>query len=125
MPEQKYFEKEFLEAKNLLLSARRIVILSHRHPDGDAVGANLALRLALKHQWNKKVVSACVDPPPQTYDFLPDFNEYANDFDQSCADLIVTVDVGASYMAKFHEIKPSIFSGNPPVINIDHHASND
>ncbi len=118
-------DAEFFEAKKLLGAARKIIILSHRGPDGDTVGSNLAMRLALKHQWNKEVVSACIDPPPANCDFLPEVHEYVRDFDRGWADVIVTVDCGAHYMTKFHETKPDLFSGKPPVINIDHHASND
>lgn len=113
------------KAKNLLIRANKIVIISHRGPDGDAVGANLALRLVLKYQWNKNIISACVDPPPSYCDFLTEVNEFVLDFDKTDADALVFVDCGASYMSKFHEKKSDLFSGIPPVINIDHHASND
>lgn len=103
----------------------KIIIISHRGPDGDTVGANLALRRALKTQWNYEVVSACIDSPPANCDFLPEVDEFVRDFDQSWADLIIVVDAGARYMTKFHEIKLDLFSGLPPVLNIDHHASND
>lgn len=121
----KNLEPEFLKAKNLLAGAKKIVIISHRGPDGDTVGANLALRLALKHQWNKNVVSACVDAVPSYCDFLPEVGGFMADFDRDDADALVFVDCGASYMSKFHEKKSDLFSGTPPVINIDHHASND
>lgn len=101
------------------------MIISHRGPDGDTVGANLALRLALRHQWNKEVVSACVDPPPLNCDFLPEVKDYVQDFDLAWPDVIIVVDAGARYMTKFHEKKPALFGGAVPVINIDHHASND
>lgn len=121
----KNLEAEFLKAKNLLAGARKIVIISHRGPDGDTVGSNLALRLALKYQWNKNIISACVDSAPGYCDFLPEVNEFKTDFDRNDSDALVFVDCGASYMSKFHEKKSDLFSGIPPVINIDHHASND
>lgn len=116
---------KFAEAKDLIARAQKIVILSHRGPDGDTVGANLALRLALKDQWNKTIISACVDSPPENCKFLPEVGEFQIDFDQKWADLLIAVDAGAHYMLKFHETKPDLFSGTPPLINIDHHASND
>ncbi|MBI5413382.1 DHH family phosphoesterase [Candidatus Peregrinibacteria bacterium] len=121
----KNFEKEFKKTRELIETAQKIVIISHRGPDGDAVGANLGLRLALRHQLNKQVASACVDPPPANCDFLPEVGEFVRDFDQAAVDLLIFVDCGARYMSKFHETKPELFSGKPPVINIDHHASND
>lgn len=116
---------ELEKAKNLLASSQKIIILSHRSPDGDTVGANLSLRLALEHQWNKEVVSACVDAPPRDSAFLPEVSQYVRDFDAAQADLFVSVDAGARYMLKFEEKKHVLFSGKPPLINIDHHASND
>lgn len=118
-------ETEFIAAKNLLQSAQKIIIISHRGPDGDTVGANLALRRALKEQWGKEVISACIDSIPECNDFLPEVDAYVRDFDQYWADALVAVDAGASYMLKFNETKPQLFSGTPPMINIDHHASND
>lgn len=118
-------QTEFLEAKNLLRAARKIVIISHRGPDGDTVGANLAMRLALKYQWGKEVISACIDIPSKSDNFLPECSEYLQDFDLSWPDLLVAVDCGAHYMMKFHESKPTLLSGTPPLLNIDHHASND
>lgn len=118
-------KEAFLSACTLLERARKVIIISHRGPDGDTVGANLALRLGLKYQRSMEVVSACIDPPPTDSDFLPEVNAYVRDFDPLWADVIIAVDAGAHYMLKFHETKPDLFSGTPPLINIDHHASND
>jgi len=118
-------DSDFIAAKNIISGAQKIVIISHRGPDGDTVGANLALRRALKEQWGRQVISACVDTPPANCDFLPEVSEYVNDFDLNWPDLIIVVDAGAHYMTRFHETKPEIFAGKPPVLNIDHHASND
>ncbi len=120
-----YFDREFSAAKQLLQDAKRIVILSHKSPDGDTVGANLALRYALTKQWGKEVISACVDPIAASSLILEDASLYVNDFDIAWPDVIVCVDAGAHYMTNFHKVKPTLFSGKPPVINIDHHPSND
>lgn len=134
------FEKEFIEARRLIEGAERIVIISHRGPDGDAVGANLGLRLALISHFKKNpttVISACVDPPPASAHFLVDVKKYVRDFDLDGTnpthpnylggplDLLISVDCGASNMVKFGETKPTLFSGKVPFINIDHHATND
>lgn len=113
------------KAIELLKKAERILIISHRGPDADSIGSNLALRLALIRQWNKSVISACIDPPAANCDFLEDFATYATDFDLSKIDLIVSVDCGARNMVSFGEKKPTLFSGIIPFINIDHHTSND
>ena len=118
-------ETDMLAAQTLIRSAKKIVIISHKGPDGDTIGANLALHLALKHQLHKQVVSACADRPPSNTHFLPEVSEIVPDFDLKWADLIIAVDCGAAYMMKFNETKPEIFSGHPPLLNIDHHASNE
>ncbi len=115
---------EFQKAKNALLAAEKICIISHRSPDGDAVGSNLALRLPLE-ALGKTVVSACVDPVPENSLFLKKAGEFVQDFNYEDFDLIMSVDCGALKLVKFHETKPEILSGAKPFINIDHHESND
>ncbi len=115
---------EFNKARLALLQAERICIISHRGPDGDAVGSNLALRLALENM-EKEVVSACVDPVPNDSVFLRKAETFVEDFDYDYFDVIVAVDCGALKLVNFHETKPEILSGKKPFINIDHHGSND
>lgn len=119
------FPVELLEeVGSLLKESKRIVILSHRNPDGDTIGANLGLKNALK-QWGKEAISACVDPPPDYSLMLKGAYEFVNDFDLNAVDLIISVDCGAHYMTRFHETKPDLLNKKIPFINIDHHASND
>jgi len=115
--------EDFQKAKNAMLKADRICIISHRGPDGDAVGANLALRLALE-ALGKTVISACVDTLPTNSKFLPKADTYVQDFDYEDFDLIISVDCGDLKLVKFHETKPEILTGGKPFINIDHHESN-
>lgn len=120
----------FAEAKKVIDQAKRILILSHRHPDGDTIGANLGLRLILK-EWGKSVTSACIDPLPQYSLFLKDAHTFVLDFRPADFDLYITVDCGAHYMTRFHEKYPEILPKNQlkdqkiPLVNFDHHASND
>ncbi len=119
-----HLKTPFQQAKNALVNARKICIISHRSPDGDAVGSNLALRLALE-ALGKEVVSADVDPIPQDSLFLEKADTFVTDFNYADFDAIVSVDCGALKLVKFHEFKPEILSGQKPFINIDHHESND
>ena len=104
--------------------AQKICIISHRSPDGDAVGSNLALRLALE-SLGKEVTSASVDPVPQNSLFLKKADTFVQDFNYEDFDLIVSVDCGALKLVAFTEKKPEILSGQKPYINFDHHISND
>lgn len=114
---------EFQKAKRALQEARDICIISHRSPDGDAVGSNLALRLELEAM-GKEVVSASVDPVPQNSLFLRKADTFVQDFKYEDFDLIVSVDCAALKQVAFHEKKPEILSALKPFINFDHHVSN-
>lgn len=114
----------FERAKLALLDADKICIISHRGPDGDAVGSNLALRTVLM-LLGKKVVSACVDPVPNDSMFLTGAETFVNDFNYEDFDAIVSVDCGALSLVKFHEKKPELLSKQKPFINFDHHGSNE
>lgn len=115
---------EFLKTKKALFEAQKICIISHRAPDGDAVGSNLGLRLALENL-GKTVVSADVDPVPKDSLWLKKADTFVDEFNYEDFDVIVVVDCGAVKMMKFNETKPELFSGEKPLINFDHHESND
>lgn len=116
-------EHLFLQARDLLLSAQRILILSHRSPDGDTLGANLALRNMLK-MMGKEVVSACIDPIPEIYHVFPCTRAFVRDFDERTFDLFVNVDASSVAQLVFPEKKPFLLEKTVPMINFDHHVSN-
>ncbi len=116
--------EHFIEAKKYLDKARRILSISHKRPDGDTLGASCGLYLAMKQE-GKKVDMACIDEIPERFSFLTDINRVIREFDFHDYDLIFVSDAGASYMTRYHEVYPDIFKGAVPVINFDHHASND
>jgi phosphoesterase RecJ-like protein len=84
-------QSDFQKAKKAMMEAQKICIISHRGPDGDAVGTNLALRMALENL-GKEVVSACVDPVPQNSMFLKSADTYVQDFNYEDFDIIISVD---------------------------------
>ncbi|NIA01866.1 MAG: hypothetical protein GWP15_00620 [Nitrospirae bacterium] len=115
---------EFHKAKKVFDAAERIVIISHRNPDGDAVGTNLALRHGLE-ALGKTVVSACVDSVPANSVYLKKADSFVLDFNYEDFDAVVSVDCGSLKLVQFHESKPEILSGEKPFVNFDHHESND
>ncbi len=116
--------EKFLQAKKLIEKSHNILSISHKRPDGDTLGASCAFYLGLQ-QWGKKVDMACIDDIPERYSFLADMNRVIKNFNFRHYDLIIVSDAGASYMTRYHEIYPDIFYGDVPVINFDHHSSND
>jgi bifunctional oligoribonuclease and PAP phosphatase NrnA len=118
---------ELKKARDLISQSSRILIISHRNPDADSIGANSSMRIALERM-GKTVDSACADPVPKELHFM----KYGSGFKQDLTwqeiqgyDLIIAVDCGAHYLVKYHETIPQILSKEIPIINIDHHASND
>jgi phosphoesterase RecJ-like protein len=117
-------EAEFKQAKRLIDKTEKILIIAHRKPDGDTLGACISLKHALLKE-GKEVTTACIDEIPERYSYMSDINDFIQDFNFREFDLLIVCDAGASYMTNYHEKYPDIFKGDVPVINIDHHSSND
>lgn len=114
------------EFANRIKPAEKILIISHKKPDGDTLGAGCALKIAFENLGKKHIDLACIDPVSPRFKFIPEVNKYKREItNYQQYDLIIIVDCGAHYMTKFHEKQPEILSGQVPIINIDHHASND
>lgn len=116
---------QFEEAVSLIIKSQKILLVSHRRPDGDTLGASCALYLALSIQLGKDAVLACIDEIPQRLQFIPATDEFVRHFNMSEFDLIIISDAGASHMTGFHEKYPEFLSLKIPIINIDHHVSNE
>lgn len=104
-----------------LRAAQRVLIATHEHPDGDAIGSSLALMHALRLQ-GKAVTVYIPDPAPEALQFLPGFTELtcerpnATDFDT-----IVILDCTKLFRAHLEaEVR-----SHPNTIVIDHHEDND
>ena len=64
---------------DILKTSQRILILSHKNPDGDCVGSLLALTLTLK-KMGKEVTTVCADAPSAVFDYMPDTKLIENVF---------------------------------------------
>ncbi len=99
-----------------ILSADRILISSHVHPDGDTMGSLLALGLGLL-SIGKSVVMVSPDGIPPRYRFLPG-TELVLDRWDGTVDLAIAVDCGTiRQVGKFAKI----FEKTRDTIQIDHH----
>ncbi len=74
----------------LVKSSKRVLILTHMNPDGDALGSLLALSLALR-KMGKEVSAVCPDGAPRVFKFLPELEQIKNQFDGT-KDFVITVD---------------------------------
>lgn len=117
-------EELYKKAKEMIDKAGEILIVSHRKPDGDTLGSAIALKIWFD-SLSKQTTLACIDRPSSVFHFLSHVNEFISDFVINDFDLVVIVDAGASYMTNFHLKYDNFLSSGVPIINIDHHSSND
>lgn len=109
--------------KDALGKAKRVLVIGHQQPDGDALGAIIALAYYLK-SLSKDYSLFCLDAPIEQYQFLPLIHEVKSDpkiFEENF-DVIVIVDSGDLPYAGVDKFLPTV--KNYTLINIDHHASN-
>jgi phosphoesterase RecJ-like protein len=109
-------------AVDRMRSAHRVLLTSHRNPDGDAIGSELALvELATRLGIEPVVVNR--DPAPTSLSELPGMErvtvaeDLPDDFPESY-DLVITVECPDLDRAGFDGLDRA------PILNIDHHLAN-
>ena len=101
-------------------SSRKIIVATHRDPDGDGIAAALACAHLVKHYRRRKPILFCHSKIPHRYQFLLrdwKFTRRMPDYD-----LLIAVD-SARISRIFPEISGARLKGKA-IINIDHHRSN-
>ncbi len=108
-------------ALTLIHEARRIFVVTHADPDGDAIGSLLGLGWALI-SLGKEVTLACADGVPSPFRFLPGSENVVTTGPQD-HDLIIGLDASdpSRYGDAYH---PGEHPGVPLLV-IDHHITND
>ncbi len=96
-----------------------VLISTHKSPDGDALGSQLGLMLALE-KTGKTVVAHNLDPVPEIYRFLPQ-NERIRVGKpvQDRYDAFIVLDADPPRTGLFDKTYPA-----DVLINIDHHVTN-
>lgn len=104
---------------DLILPARRILLVTHVAPDGDAMGSLLGLGQLLR-EVGKEPIMACEDPVPAIYSWLPGSGDVVRQADGP-HDLVISLDCSdRRRMGQlYHDPKMPT-----PVVNIDHHVTN-
>lgn len=107
---------------NIIEKSDKILIISHRNPDPDTTGSNIALRHFLL---SKGITSssACIDPMPEKLKALAGYMDFITDFDPKNYDLFISVDCGSADQISFNKYHKSILGRK--LINIDHHPNNE
>lgn len=105
----------FSEAETFLRNCKDAVIITHRNPDGDCIGAGFAVKDILEQLGIRSRV-VCHDDFPKRYGFLTEGGA-GEDFEPQT---IIAVDVAdIRLMGKYQEIY-----GGKVQLCIDHHVSN-
>jgi len=112
--------------KNVLNTIRRhrkFLVSTHHNPDADAVSSALAMTLYLK-SLGKQVHVLNEDACPQWLKFLPSTSllKKAADIKKIDYDVAIVLDCGD--MGRMGGVKKFLETGKP-IINIDHHVTND
>lgn len=106
-----------------LRAARQVVVLTHRNPDGDAIGSATALAAGLRVLGAQAQV-VCPDPLAPNLLTIPDAGAVVADLHDHEHALLVSVDVSdQKLLAPLPAADPAFFAARPSV-NIDHHVSN-
>ncbi len=124
MAEATHHTDSFAQIANAITPANTLGIITHRRPDGDAIGSSIALAEALK-EIGKTVHLVNEDEVPDTLRFLTGTESFhaAREIETPIpVDLIVVLD--AAGHDRVGDGTWAAFRNHGPVINIDHHVSN-
>ncbi len=111
----------------LIDTHRRFLVASHVHPDGDAIGAAVALGLLLE-ELGKEALLVMDDSVPRIYRFLdPDgrirnYDSARDDADIAACDAAFVLDVGS--LDRVGGVGKALQQHRVPTACIDHHDTN-
>ncbi len=116
--------------KELLKGSKKIAVIPHKNPDGDAMGSTLALVAYLNAKGHKAVVVA-PNEYPHFLKWLPGHNEvlfYTSNTTNArdaikTADLVFTLDF--NHFSRVGDLEEVLESVEAPFIMIDHHQQPD
>ncbi len=110
------------EVIELVRSGRRFVLLAHLYPDGDVLGSQLGLGLALRDV-GRAVTFACRHAVPESFHFLPGAGEVQQWKDgRGEYDVVVTLDCPDPN--RVGGLLDGLRQPGARVLNIDHHGDN-
>lgn len=111
---------DLAEIGRLFRERDRFLIACHENPEGDAIGSELALALALR-KMGKTATVLNSDPVPGNLAFLPGADTILFDADGSSFEVAVVIDCGAPERTGRAGVE---LRKCPILVNIDHHFTN-
>lgn len=122
-------DKNKIWLKNIFKGdARRIRVLSHTNPDGDALGSSLALAMALR-KWGHDVSVIVPDSFPVYYNWMPGCNDIiiGEKYPEVAASLIKNADflifADLNDIKRVKQLEQPVRESTAVRILIDHHLS--
>lgn len=109
---------DIVAARERLAAARRLLIITHVNPDGDAIGSLLGFGLALREA-GKDVTFYCADPAPEMFNYLTAFNEITA---QPPGNFDTVVVLDAADERRMGPVGKTL--GRRPDMLFDHHITN-
>jgi len=111
------------KARELINSAKKIIVIQAENPDGDSLGSSLALEEILG-DLGKKVIMYCPVEIPKYMRYINGWDRVVSQFDTS-ADLAIIVDTMAEVLLTRVLETPGVrhFLDSHPVLIIDHHTT--
>ena len=116
--------RPFTEIGLLIESAKKLLVVSHINPDGDALGTQLAFATYLK-SLGKEVTLVREEAIPERYQFLPGIEQIRPIDDiKNSLDIDTVIALECPKLSRAGDIISSL-SDDIKIINIDHHQDND
>jgi phosphoesterase RecJ-like protein len=107
---------------DLVRPTTSFLITSHVDLDGDAIGSELGLALALE-KMGKKVVVMNQDPLPSRYEFLPG-QHLLRKTSETVTGIGAAFVLDCTSMERIGDVERLLSGRDFPIVNIDHHDSN-
>lgn len=110
------------KALALIRQRSRFLVVTHVNPDLDAIASQLALAAYLKGQ-GKRVMVVHEKPVSSAFCFLKAINQI-RPLASFCGDYDAAIVVDCGELGRIGEVR-SIIQDNKPILNIDHHYTNE
>lgn len=107
------------KAVEVIKKSSDILILTHKNPDGDAVGSVLGLSIALRSV-GKNVISFSNDPVSSVFDFLPGISTVKTEILPRKYDLMIILDCDSIKRTGIEDTA-KVFDSFDNLLVIDHH----
>lgn len=122
MPRQKETNELWQKAAAFIKSYDSFLVISHVHPDGDAVGSTCAAAHLLERR-GKQYVMTNASPIPEKYLFMEKAKEILpwDEAKKASFDAVITVDCADRSRLGDAE---AVLEARYPLLNIDHHPTN-